>query len=354
MVTDITFIGGGIAGLLSARLFALAGASVTLIDKSALGQESSWAGGGILLPLYPWRQSRAISELVRASFCLYPELIETLLAETGLDPEYCVSGLRINKLEDIDAAIKWCQQYGVDFQIPSESNALYLPEIAQVRNPRLLKALRQDLKQRGVNIIEHCDIQACTLKNNRITHIASDTQRFAVNQLVITTGAWTQGLWSKLFAEQSDYCPKIKPVKGQMLILQATHKLLDSMILEQDRYLIPRQDYGALCGSTVEHDGFNKGTTEDARHDLIAFAHRVCPSLKTAQMTYHWAGLRPATKQGIPYIDIHPDMTNLAINAGHFRNGFAMGTASAQLLYDLITQQTPLVNPNPYQLSAHH
>ena len=84
--TDITLIGGGVIGLLTARAFVNAGASVTIIDKALLGQESSWAGGGILLPLYPWRQADAISQLALHSLSLYPSLATQLFADTIKTP----------------------------------------------------------------------------------------------------------------------------------------------------------------------------------------------------------------------------------------------------------------------------
>ncbi|MCK5897934.1 MAG: FAD-dependent oxidoreductase, partial [Methylococcales bacterium] len=65
----------------------------------------------------------------------------------------------------------------------------------------------------------------------------------------------------------------------------------------------------------------------------------------------HWAGLRPATKQGVPYIDRHPEIQNLTINAGHFRNGLVMAPASAQLMTDLILDRPPSLDPQPYQLT---
>jgi glycine oxidase len=47
---------------------------------------------------------------------------------------------------------------------------------------------------------------------------------------------------------------------------------------------------------------------------------------------------------------LHPDVNNLSINAGHFRNGLVMGPASARLLADLILQRTPTLNPAAYAL----
>ena len=107
---DITLIGGGIMGLLSARELALAGLTVTVLERQKIGREASWAGGGIMLPLYPWRQDPSITTLVNASLTLYPALTETLDSETGIDPEYLTSGLLITKNPDYPAALKWCQR----------------------------------------------------------------------------------------------------------------------------------------------------------------------------------------------------------------------------------------------------
>ncbi|NOQ14895.1 MAG: FAD-dependent oxidoreductase [Methyloprofundus sp.] len=362
-ISDICFVGGGVAGLLSARIFALAGAQVTLIDKNSIGQESSWAGGGILLPLYPWRQADAISELVIPSIAAYPELAQTLIESTGLDSDYTVSGLLMTQLADLQQAQNWCQRYGFNpSPIPASLQArfpqpnpqsLYLAEIAQARNPRLLKALKQDLIQRGVKIVEQCAIEKIQLKNQRIVEISSATESFAINQLVLTAGAWTTDLWTQLLGKNT-VAPEIFPAKGQMILLEAPIGTLDTIILENDRYLIPRLDGKILCGSTVESAGFDKTTTAGASQSLAYFAKNLLPALASAPIIHHWAGLRPGTEQGIPYIDKHPEISNLAINAGHFRNGFAMGPASAQLLYDLVTKQTPQLDPAPYQLSAKH
>lgn len=363
-IPDITFVGGGVTALLSARLFALAGASVTIIERHQIGHESSWAGGGILLPLYPWQQADAISQLVMPSISTYPELAQSLIETTGLDPEYIVSGLLIAELDDFDKAQDWCHQYniscssvGAEFLNGCSSingSSLYLDQIAQVRNPRLLKSLKQDLIQRGVSIIEQCAIEKVSLKNGHITQISSATENFLVNSVVITAGAWTGHLWTQLLGTHIQPQADIFPVKGQMIIFDTPMGTLDKMVLKNDRYLIPRRDGKILCGSTVEYADFDKSTTIAAQQSLANFARELLPALESAPIIHHWAGLRPGTEQGIPYIDKHPVIANLAINAGHFRNGFAMGPASAQLLFELITEQRPIIDLSPYQLSARH
>ena len=148
-----------------------------------------------------------------------------------------------------------------------------------------------------------------------------------------------------------DNAPKIAPVKGQMLLFDGTPDMLHTMVLDGDQYLIPRRDGKILAGSTVEQDDFNKNTTTAARDCLTEFALTLLPALKKAPLLHHWAGLRPGTQDGVPYIDKHPEICNLSINAGHFRNGLVMGPASAQLMVDLILNRPTALAPEPYKLS---
>ncbi len=66
-MSDTLIIGGGIIGLLTARELAAAGLRVTLIERGETGREASWAGGGILSPLYPWRCPEALNVLALES-----------------------------------------------------------------------------------------------------------------------------------------------------------------------------------------------------------------------------------------------------------------------------------------------
>lgn len=358
--TDILIIGGGISGLLTARELRLAGCDVTVLDCQALGQESSWAGGGILLPIYPWRQPAAISDLVIPSIAAYPRLQAEILSATALDPQWRQCGMWISQNPDSELAKAWCVERGVSFYDGAsfqpvgiqtqQQHALWLPEIAQIRNPRLLKSLLAYLRQLGVRFLENTEITGIETNHDQVLALTTRQQRWQFQHLVIAAGAWTPQVLKQFLPDLPQELP-IKPIKGQMLLFTAPADLLNCMVLDGDRYLIPRADGRILAGSTVEEVGFDKTTTAAAREALYQFAVEVLPALKDCVVEAHWAGLRPGSPNGVPTIGLHPQFTNLGINVGHFRNGLVMGPASAQLLADLIVQRPPIVNPDAYAWS---
>jgi len=358
--TDVTLIGGGIIGLLTARALVQSGTTVTVIDKGSIGKESSWAGGGILLPLYPWRQDPAITQLVKQSLDLYPELAAQLCEETGINPEWNPCGLLITQNPDIAAAQEWCRENNIVFDNGSDRfrglnttplNPLWLPQIAQIRNPRLVKSLKQDLILKGVTLLEDCQLNAINLDNNRVISVETNLGQFPVNELVISAGAWTKELISKFFTIEFADKPEIMPVKGQMLLFAARTDTLRNIVLDGDHYLIPRLDGNILAGSTVEYDTYDKTPTEEAKSQISRFALNLLPVLADFPMVKHWSGIRPGTQNGVPYIDRHSEIRNLSVNAGHFRNGLAMAPASAQLMADLILGRPTSINPQPYRLN---
>jgi len=353
-------IGGGIIGLLTARELSLAGAPVTLVEMGETGRQSSWAGGGIISPLYPWRYSDAVTALSLWSQQAYPKLCFNLKEETGIDPELVRSGMLILDQREQDQALSWGKDHHTQIERlesnalqatepglgPRPPTALWMPDIAQVRNPRLAKALRRSIETR-VCIRENEEVVELLVSSDRARGARTTQGTLETDHVVVCTGAWT----AKLF-EQLDKKPDIQPVRGQMILFYAKPGDINHVVLSSDRYVIPRKDGRVLVGSTLEHEGFIHATTAEAKEELYHTAVEMFPLLQHTPIESHWAGLRPGSPNGIPYIGAYPGMQGLYFNAGHFRNGLVTSPASARLVADLVLGRDPIMDPAPYALDA--
>lgn len=359
-MSDILVIGGGIIGLLTARELIQAGAKVTLVEMGETGRESSWAGGGIISPLYPWRYADAVTALASWSQEVYPKLCTDLHDETGIDPELTPNGLLILDTDEQDQARAWAERHRVELQtldgervheIEPElglrpNQAMLLPAVAQVRTPRLAKAARRAIEGR-IDLREQEEVLDLLVDGGRVRGARTPKGEIAADQVVICTGAWTAQLLKQLGAT-----PDIEPVRGQMILFLAHPGQINHITLYRDHYVIPRRDGHVLLGSTLENTGFVKATTAEAKEALYRSAVELFPILKRTPIEDHWAGLRPGSPSGIPYIGNYPGIDGLYFNAGHFRNGVVTGPASARLAADLMLGRKPITDPAPYALRA--
>ncbi|MEH6498060.1 MAG: glycine oxidase ThiO [Pseudoalteromonas distincta] len=351
-------IGGGVVGCLSALNLLEQGVGVCLMERRQTGQEASWAGGGIVSPLYPWRYSDPVSELANWSQGFYPQLAETLDQATGIDPEVSPCGLLwLDHAEQADA-LRWAgaqrkplSAVGADFiyqQVPQLAagfqQALWQPQVANVRNPRLMAALRARLQQYDAfTLLENTPVTQLWMEQGKVSGVIAGAQRHAADAVVLAAGAWS-GEW----LAQVGLALPVQPVKGQMILYKTAPGWLPSMVLFEGRYAIPRRDGHILFGSTLEHAGFNKQTTAEALASLQASAHAMLPALAELQPVAQWAGLRPGSPEGVPYIGQVPGYDGLWLNTGHYRNGLVLAPASCRLLVDLMTGAAPIIDPRPY------
>lgn len=314
---------------------------MTLLERGEIGRESSWAGGGILSPLCPWDYPDEVNRLALRGMGLLSGLAETLRQTTGIDPQYQRCGMLVLPPLEVQAALDWCATHGM--QAEKHDDGLFLPEVAQARNPRLLQALRARVEKLGGRIVEQCEVKQIVAEAGRVRHLATTRGDFNADAYIVTAGAW-----SKVLLGEHALKADIKPIRGQMLLFKFDTPPLPHIVLQGDIYLIPRSDGHLLLGSTREDVGFDKSTTDDVREMLLQRGIALLPALRDMPVVKHWAGLRPASPGNIPTIGRHPQLPNLYINSGHFRYGVTMSPAAVEVLLNTING-----TPQPFDVSPY-
>lgn len=351
MSEHFLIIGGGAVGLTSAQALLQAGYQVTLAERGTVGQEASWAGGGIMSPLCSWDYPESVTRLTQRSMGMLDEAAAMLHAATGIDPEYQKSGMLLLPPCQDERAKEWCAAHQVQLQqvalndyLPGlQGDGQLMPEIAQVRNPRLLAALRRHVEMLGGAILEGHEVQKFEIDGGRVAGLQTSRGRLSADAYIMAAGAW-----SKTLLGEHALSLDVRPIRGQILLFKFDAPPFRQILLRESLYFIPRKDGHVLVGSTLEDVGFDKSTTNEARISLLQRVYALFPDWINRPPVQHWAGLRPASPDNIPTIGQHPNLSNLYANCGHFRYGVTMSLACAELLINEIENR-----PQPFSVDEY-
>jgi glycine oxidase len=345
---DVAIVGGGIIGLSCAYFLARAGFSVEVFDRGDLGKEASWAGAGILPPGNVALAATAIDKLRAIGSARFPEFSAELRELTGIDNGYVrCGGIEFLEPHDTDVLDLWRRE-GIAFERLSPEGLKHLepeicnpagepvllPECGQVRNPWHMRALIAVCEKAGVRLRPNVQVTEWIHDGTRIGSVRlGDGESVSAKRVLLAAGAW-----SEEFLKQLGCQPGVHPVRGQIVLMHHPRPVPGHVLMSGKRYLVPRGDGLVLVGSTEEPEaGFEKVNTEWGVTNLNIFAYNLCPTLRDARIEKCWAGLRPGSPDGLPFIGQVPGWDNVYAATGHFRAGVQLSIGTAQLITELFT-----------------
>ncbi len=312
---DVLIFGAGLIGLSLAMELRTRGLGVTVLDPRPPLSGASTAAAGMLAVEDP-HNSAALLPFSRLSGSLYAAFL-----------------LRVKELSGVTVPF----QTEVTLQMMPDGTRRALPEHSL--DPRqLAPALLRAVLASGAQVLSGVQAGA-----------EQDQLRARTHTTVHTAGAWPL-----------DKLP-IFPRKGQMLRVRIPNGLrLDVVHRDEKIYVVPRtsgpQAGTALIGATVENAGFDLSIDAASLAGLRRLAGHLVPALENAADAPEveaWAGLRPATPDGLPLLgELRPptngDRQRHFVATGHFRNGVLLAPATAVIMADLLEGLQPAVDPAPF------
>jgi glycine oxidase len=182
------------------------------------------------------------------------------------------------------------------------------------------------------------------VQGERVTSVRTSLGDIAADRVVIAAGAWSQPI-----AERLGLKIPVKPIRGQIVLLNCQRPVLGRVINVGRHYLLPRDDGRILVGSTLEDVGFDRRNTAVAIGDLLQFATELVPALQSADIERCWTGFRPASVDDLPYLGRVPGFENAFVATGHYRHGLYLSTGTAVVMSRLIRGESPGVDMSPFR-----
>ncbi len=211
---DLTIIGGGVMGLFTAYYASAFVKNITILEKATVSSDNKQAASfsytrsirnDYLDPLYAQLAYEArglwldLQRTAEASFLiecgclnLAKKNVTPNLATTYAVQSYDVLRQLHLRAEEFDSATlqRRFPQFDVDLaRLDVEAGLLYVPEVTRT----LLSVLRE----RGVRILEHVDVQRITQRDQQLL-IDTDQGEFRTHKLVVTAGLGTNGVLERV------------------------------------------------------------------------------------------------------------------------------------------------------------
>jgi glycine oxidase len=339
---DVLVIGGGIIGCSLARELARANLRVVVVERGAVAGSASSAAAGLLVPFPGAGHAGALVELCRQSAALYPTWIEELRTDGADDVGFRRPGL-VEVWRDAGLFERECRQLAglVRAEVLTAGElrrrepalakdvvgGVFYPDVAQVDPARLTCAVAGVAERAGVTVRERQPVRWLERGGDRITAVHTAGACYRPGVVVVTAGTWSGGLLEPLGLSLPT-----PPVKGQMLQADCRVSPVRTPLHLGDALFVPRPDGSLVLGVTIEEAGFDDRVTLDGLRAILERTCAVVPAVGALPLARAWAGLRPATPDGWPYLGPVPPFRNLWLSAGHFRKGILLAPICARLV----------------------
>lgn len=298
------------------------------------------------------------------------QLYEEIIQDESIDAGYRKPGLLMicktkEALHHEVELVEMAQKLGLDAEVltreateklePSVEydmvGSVYFGCDAWMTPHNFMKLFQERIKESGIKIHFKKELQRIVKIGNKITEIITNEGSYSADHYVITAGSW-----SPLLAKQIGLRIPLQGGKGYSFMLPNPPKMttLPSILVEGRLATTPMQD-GLRFAGTMELTGLNHKVNQNRVNGIIKSIKEFMPDFRAVDFSEvkTWAGLRPCTPDGLPYIGATKNSKNLYIGTGHAMLGWTLGPVTGQLLAEQITEgqmsiSSPLIGVDRY------
>lgn len=405
---EVIIIGGGVIGLACAHYLIEQNKSVCIIEQDTIGSGASHGNCGLLhfsgviplcspgvvthemtrtlrgqsplyikprldLPLMQWlikfatscsqnkmrSSASAKNEILRYSLSLF----DSLFSDIDMDCDFEKKGLLSLFIDPVyfkkyANTSHFLDQYGFGAKSltadatrslePAINDAVVGSWLNQndwhLRPDRFIRAWKQTLVDKGLQIEEQCEMIDIEIAQNKISQILTNKGSFSADTYVLSTGAWAPKI-----QDQLKFKIPVQPGKGYSITMETPERAPAVPCIFYERNMVATPwGSGFRLGGTMEFSGFNNVLNSKRLAKLVSGAKEYLNSDINRPVIEEWSGLRPMTFDDLPIIGMAPGIGNLVLATGHGMLGITMSTGTGKAVSDLIVSGKTDIDLAPF------
>ncbi|MCY8603898.1 glycine oxidase ThiO [Bacillus sonorensis] len=349
---ETIIIGGGIIGASIAYHLAKAGKQTAVFESGEIGKKATRAAAGMLGAHAECDKPGTFFEFARASQSAYKRLAPELKKISGIDINRHDGGIlklaftqsdrvRLAAMAELDSA-EWLTAEEVFEKEPHAAKGIiganFIRDDVHVEPLSVCRAFAKGAKLFGADIFEHAPVLSVEAASGGGVRIMTASGAVEAEHAAIASGVWSGVFFKQLGLNKSFY-----PVKGECLSVWNDTIPLTRTLYHDHCYIVPRRSGKLVIGATMKHGDWNDKPDLNGIEAVVKKAKMMLPEIGGMKIDQCWAGLRPETEDGNPYIGRHPENGSVLFAAGHFRNGILLAPATGEMITDMIVGRP--VNP---------
>lgn len=365
---DFLVIGGGMIGSSVAYYLSRAGASVTVLERGDTAFGTAGASGGLI----NWI---TCGESQMELFMRGQDVLKDLPEELDADFELNYNSYN---MQIISNQIEWeaSAQLVNDFKLPGfeaklidfdESHRLepystndmlgsiYVPRVHYLNPIKYALAYRNAAVRYGAKFVNDADVTALIFDGARVVGAQTKKNKYYAFVTINCAGAW-----SETISKMAGVNAPIHPIRGEFAITEPTAHIINTTLssaqyqtIVQHPEMFPpnaikynlgfslEQTSNGSCiihGTREMNSGLDNSVIPEVIELLIQTACKFVPYLKGLKIMRTYAGVRPGTPDGDPYLGLVDHVPGFCECNGHGGEGIALAMATGEAMMELLTK----------------